>query len=530
MSSLESLSLEKLSLEKLKSLEWRDLQRLAKKNGVTANMTSDMIIDQLIEIKARLIEEEEKKDDGVKWFKQAGNNFEIGVELYKGGFPLVKGDNRTYMKVHMRGMPIKFKGSIVGDACQLFYLSSGKNSNLDGVWLPTNVISLLLNYNYPKSKVKSKVKPAPGFSVKTTPVVHWVAQKRPWYIGGESNASTRFGGDPSVAMISQILGCLRKDDCDIEKIEAYVTKNLKSHLKTVFGEKIAEKKWKEMNDYCEKMSDEINEYLRDKWENVERPKCDNYDINIWIKKCNSYNWFAPFDPDEPDYIPILDPLDISKDSLWEEGGKEGNTGLILRSNWLNGPASTMRYRRLVADLKNNEIKEGRKRLMEKQLEQQKIRRNANSDKIIAKLLSREELKKRLQKSKYSPVQSSSRQSSSRQSSSSSFSPTKAELKKLRKLEYRIKNLTGNFPLSTQSCENCEKEVEIHQRVRMAAAKMGLKGGGLKPERLQYMKDLCIDCAERECNLYKRLTKLGIKAINKEECFAKLRRAEMVKKW
>jgi len=65
---------------------------------------------------------------------------------------------------------------------------------------------------------------------------------------------------------------------------------------------------------------------------------------------------------------------------------------------------------------------------------------------------------------------------------------------------------------------------------MAAAKMGHKGGGLKPERLQYMKDLCIDCAERECNLYKRLTKLGIKAINKEECFAKLRRAEMVKKW
>ena len=499
-------------MSSLEDLSWRVLQRLASKYGVKANMKRDKILAELIEIKARLIEEEEKKDDGVddgvKWFKQAGNNFEIGVELYKGGFPLVKGDDRTYMKVHMRGMPIKFKGAIVGDACQLFYLSSGKNSNLGGVWLPTNVISLKMREEGGKR------------------VWGWYAQKKPWYIGGKSNASTRFGGDPSVAMISQILGCLRKN-CDIKKIKDYVTKNLKSHLKTVFGEKTAEKKWKEMNDYCKEMSDEIKDYLQDKWENVEHPKCDNYDINIWIKKCNSYNWFAPFDPDKPDYIPILDPLDISKDSLWEEGGKEGNTGLILKSGWLDNPTDTMKYVKLKNDILVEKNK-ARLKMTETGLKRLKTRRTHLHYGTIEKdLASRDKLltrQKEVTPTKYSPVQSSSRQNSS------SFSPKAESKKQLRALEYKIKDLTGSFPLSTQSCENCEKEVEIHQRVRMDAEKMGLKGGGLKGERLQYMKDLCIDCAERECNLYKRLTKLGIKAINKEKCFAKLRRAEMVKKW
>jgi len=471
------------SLEDFQSLSRRELQKLASKNGVKANMKSDQIIAQLIKegVIDRLLEE--KKDDGekdgVKWFPNPNkdNNFEIGVELYKGRFPLVKGDDRTYMKVHMRGMPIKFKGATGGgDACQLFYLSSGKNSNLGGVWLPTNVISFKMRKDGGKR------------------VWRWWVHKKPWSTDvGTSNASTRFGGDPSVAMISLILGCLRKeDDCAIEKIKAYVNKTLKRHLEKVFGEEIAEEEMKEMEDYYRNKSEEINKYLRDKWENTERPECDDYDINIWIKKCNSYNWFAPFDSDNPDYIPILDPLD--ENSLWEEVGK-GNNGLILQSGWLDNPTATMKYVKLKNDILVEKDK-GRLKMKETGLKILKTRRtHLHFGTIGEELASREKLltrQKEVTPTKYSPVQSSSRQSSYRQSSSS-FSP-EAELKKQRALEYKYKDLHGSFPLSTQSCEKCKKEVGIHQRVRMTAAKMGHKGGGFKGERPQYMKNMCIDCA------------------------------------
>ena len=104
-------------------------------------------------------------------------------------------------------------------------------------------------------------------------------------------------------------------------------------------------------------------------------------------------------------------------------------------------------------------------------------------------------------------------------------PSFKERKKERDLEYRYKDIYGSFPPGTQSCEKCQQKVGLHQRV-----KVGWKGGGLGPEHLQYMKDLCIDCAEQECNLYRGLTNLGINATNKEECLRKLKRAEKVKTW
>lgn len=92
----------------------------------------------------------------------------------------------------------------------------------------------------------------------------------------------------------------------------------------------------------------------------------------------------------------------------------------------------------------------------------------------------------------------------------------------RALEYRYKKVYGHFPPSTKSCESCKKKVSLHQRVRM----------GFTKEHLQYMKDLCIDCARQECNLYRRLNKLGVKnaSIIKGECMRKLSRAERVKEW
>ena len=154
------------------------------------------------------------------------------------------------------------------------------------------------------------------------------------------------------------------------------------------------------------------------------------------------------------------------------------------------------------------------RMIAKLRSRRNLHHNLLRGELPENLASRKELLSRVEKctpKKYSPRQSSPKQSSP------SFSP-EAELKKQRALEYRYKKIYGSFPPSTQSCEKCKKEVEIHQRVR------------IKGERLQYMKDLCIDCADTECKLYMGLTNLGIKATNEEECFRKLKRAEKVKSW
>ncbi len=508
-------------MSSLESLSYRNLQKLAKEHGVRAN-------GKKVEIIARLRKKENEitppsKHEGkecdratdVKWFIDGDNKFAIGIELYEGGFPVVDGDRiRTYVKVYMRGMPHQ---NATGVACQFFYLSSGRNSSLGGVWLPSNIMSLRID-------VEGKRK------------WNWYIQKKPWYTGGDGNDPVnRFGGDPSVAMVSLILGGFSVpledggDACAIDRVKTYVVNTLKRHLLKVLGKKEGKKVYEDMTSYYDTMSGEINKYLLDR-RKVERP-CNDYDIDIWIKKCNSYNWFAPFDPNYPDYIPNLDPHDPA--SLWWE--VHPSDKLFLSSAWLNNPRNTMEY---VTLSKQEELgfpdaktPLDKARMIAKLRSRRNLHHNLFRGELPENLASRKELLSRVEKctpKKYSPRQSSPRQSSPRQSSprqsSPSFSP-EAELKKQRALEYRYKDVYGSFPPSTQSCEKCKKEAEIHQRVRMA-----YKGGGLKGERLQYMKDLCIDCAERECNLYRRATNLGIKATNKEECLRKLKRAEKVKSW
>ena len=507
-------------MSSLESLSYRNLQKLAKERGVRAN-------GKKVEIIARLRKKENEitppskyegkeneitppsppskyegkecdRDTDVKWFIDGDNKFAIGIELYEGGFPVVNGDRiRTYVKVYMRGMPHQ---NATGVACQFFYLSSGRNSSLGGVWLPSNIMSLRID-------VSGKRK------------WNWYIQKRPWYTGGDgSDPANRFGGDPSVAMVSLILGGFSVpledggDACAIDRVKTHVAKTLKRHLLKVLGKKEGKKVYGDMISYYDTMSGEINKYLRDR-RKVERP-CDDYDIDIWIKKCNSYNWFAPFDPNYPDYIPNLDPLDPA--SLWWE--VHPSDKLFLSSAWLDNPRNTMRY---VTLSKQEELgfpgaKTGldKARMIAKLRTMRNLHHNIFRGELPENLASRKELLSRVKKcapKKYSPRQSSPRQSSP------SFSP-EAELKKQRALEYRYKKIYGSFPPSTQSCEKCKKEVEIHQRVR------------IKGERLQYMKDLCIDCADTECKLYMGLTNLGIKATNEEECFRKLKRAEKVKSW
>ena len=325
----------------LEDLSRKQLQALAKKHGLRANQKSVDIIAKLklLDSAAGEVEEEpskvgeepskvgEEPTNNVKWFLEPGIGFALGIELYKGGFPIVSGDTvRTYIKVYMRGLPHTemTKDDVV---CQLFYLSSGANSHLGGIWIPSNVTSLKLHRTGARSEWKWK----------------WFIQKKPWFIGEHSedgyNPAMRFGGDPCIAMVSLILGGFRtsgEPDSAIDTLYEYVKSSLKRHLTEKFGKKEGTVMYRTMMDYYVTMSGFINKYLLSN--RHIRPKCDDYDLDMWTGTCTSYNWFAPFDADHPKYIPNLDPL--GKDSLWEERspGK-----LVLNKAWLDYPSRTMKY-------------------------------------------------------------------------------------------------------------------------------------------------------------------------------------------
>ena len=315
----------------LENLTRKELQALAKEHGIRANMTSVLIIDKL---KSKLYvphdvppaHVEHHGGTGVKWFRDGDMRFALGIELYEGGFPVVGGDKkRTYIKVYMRGLP-HTKLQTTDVICQLFYLSSGSNSSLGGLWLPSNVMTLRFSQEG------------------GTRLWKWYIQKKPWFIGKSSNdgynPAMRFGGDPCIAMVSLILGGFRtkgKVESAIDTLKVYVMTTLERHLVKILGKKKGRVAYKDMDIYYTTMSGIINKYLLSM--RSIRPKCDDYDLDMWTGKCTSYNWFAPFDKKYPDYIPNLDPLD--KDSLWRE--LPPSKKLFLNSSWLDNPEKTMQY-------------------------------------------------------------------------------------------------------------------------------------------------------------------------------------------
>jgi len=267
----------------------------------------------------------------VHWFIDGDLPFSLGIELYEGGFPIVSGDDvRTYMKIYIRGLPHKGLES-TDIICQLFYLSSGANSAMGGVWLPTDIMSL--RYDDKSGDRLWK----------------WYVQKKPWFIGKTTeegqDPAFRFGGDPTVAMISLMLGGIRMsgdDDSSIDRIYSYVEANLEKYLVSTLGKDMGERNSEILKEYYTRMASNINLYLRSKL-SVPRPKCDEYDLDMWIDKCNSYNWFAPFDDRYPKFIPNLDPS--SEDSLWEElpEGYPGSGKMFLSDMWLNTRRPTTDY-------------------------------------------------------------------------------------------------------------------------------------------------------------------------------------------
>ncbi len=83
-----------------------------------------------------------------------------------------------------------------------------------------------------------------------------------------------------------------------------------------------------------------------------------------------------------------------------------------------------------------------------------------------------------------------------------------------------KKLTGHF---LNPCSECKEEWRVYT--------VGKHNGiGFKPERLEWMKELCTDCAELTCDSIMKARKLGVKvdpALYKE-CEEKLSLAERTK--
>lgn len=109
----------------------------------------------------------------IRWFGEPGG-FRIGVELYYGSFMPVIDALRSYVVVHIENYPGRS-----GKICQAFYSSSGANSSMPGVWVPTDYIDW----------------------------TGWIV-KKPWVTSMDAYTSWhgRFGGDPVLAYVSLILG------------------------------------------------------------------------------------------------------------------------------------------------------------------------------------------------------------------------------------------------------------------------------------------------------------------------------------
>ena len=167
----------------------------------------------------------------------------------------------------------------------------------------------------------------------------WYITKKPWVIG--EDLDKRFGENKEVEMVSDMLSTN-------EKIKSF----------------LSQKKINKMN---------------------------NYEINVWIGNCNSYNWFKPFYEKNPDYIPDLNP---KTSNLWIENS---NGKLILPVILLNMPKMGYELDNLIKMEKNNyQNLEGIEKITKpgrlKQLRKNLTQINQHFEHIYPKdLLSREEL-------------------------------------------------------------------------------------------------------------------------------------------
>jgi len=102
-------------------LNRKELQAIAKENGIRANFKSSVIIDRLLAIKSG---PEQKESSNIDLTMSILDNqvLEIG--------------GRKFVKVLF-----DFKNGPTG--CQTFYLSTGANSKIKGLWFPTNGISTM---------------------------------------------------------------------------------------------------------------------------------------------------------------------------------------------------------------------------------------------------------------------------------------------------------------------------------------------------------------------------------------------------
>jgi len=123
----------------------------------------------------------------------------------------------------------------------------------------------------------------------------WFITKKPWVI--DEDLDNRFGENKEVEMVSDMLST----------------------------------------------NEEIKSFLSQKKIN----KMNNYEINVWIGNCNSYNWFKPFYEKKPDYIPDLNP---KTSNLWIENS---NGKLILPVILLNKPKMGYELDNLIKMEKNN---------------------------------------------------------------------------------------------------------------------------------------------------------------------------------
>ena len=360
----------------------KDLQKMAKKAGIKANAKSSEIIRELMKEKSKVkpkakskvkrkvkskaeskakprakakarvkvkakrksyldSKEKEKESNEVRWFLGEGK-FSIGIELYEDedgrkGSPVVRGDNvRTFIKVYMRNLPNVKDADVV---CQLFYRSGGANSGFLGVWFPTNGMVLKLQ------EVKK-------FALRW----NWFIYKKPWLVKkGGGSLNMRYGGDLCVMYVASMLGGAGWTAPMVAKIGREMTKYLHKEYGTE-GEKAAEG----MIHYRATMTEKIQKYLANNLKH-EIP-CDEYDIDMWVGPCTSYNWFAPWDEKHPEIIPNMDPRTgdfwledyqtkgdeknedvyrgyISQKITEDEGTKKNIKpgGLYLRADWLDHP-------------------------------------------------------------------------------------------------------------------------------------------------------------------------------------------------
>ena len=299
--------------EPLEDLSRKQLQQQAKKRGIKANLSSREIRKAIIKAELEISEEIEVPDP-IVWFQDDNDDFALGIEMYRGGFPVVSGDEqRTFVKVWVKGLPDQND-----PICQLFYQSSGINSGFPNKWIPTNGLAVKLSYG--------KADDSSGFA--RTRDWHWFILKKPWCNPSNVDCSVllnRFDGNPIIAYISVLMGNWSEEE---KKVILGALDGLGSP-----GEKLIT--------YAEQQAPRIQEYLLDY---KERIPCDEYDIDTWVDPCTSWNWYAPYFAGSG-YTPKMDPrLGL----LWMENPNEQ---LLLSSGLIDSPATGVKY----AQLREQEI-------------------------------------------------------------------------------------------------------------------------------------------------------------------------------